>query len=103
MKKWSFIALPLTLMGCEPMPEEQEVSNPLANEEAACTADQYQQYIGQRSPQITLPAGTVFRHYRTDPVVNEDGSINVVTLDYYPSRLNFEYDRHGTLVDVNCG
>ncbi|MDO5606618.1 MAG: I78 family peptidase inhibitor [Paracoccus sp. (in: a-proteobacteria)] len=61
---------------------------------AVCLADNYQQYVGQRSPAISLPAGTDFRHYRTgDPV----------TMDFSPSRLNFEYDRSGTLVKVSCG
>ena len=59
-----------------------------------CIADQYQQYVGQQSPAITVAAGTEYRHYRTgDPV----------TRDLNPTRLNFEYDRSGRLVSVTCG
>ncbi|TKW65729.1 MAG: hypothetical protein DI616_14030 [Paracoccus denitrificans] len=59
-----------------------------------CGAAAYQQYVGQKSPAISLPAGTNFRHYRSgDPI----------TMDLAPSRLNFEYDRSGTLVKVSCG
>lgn len=60
----------------------------------ACIADQFQQFVGQKSPQITVPAGTVIRSYRRgDPV----------TMDLNPSRVNFEYDRAGVLIGVNCG
>ena len=59
-----------------------------------CLAANYQQYVGQASPAITLPTGTNYRHYRTgDPV----------TRDLDPTRLNFEYDRSGRLVSVTCG
>ena len=50
--------------------------------------------MGQKSPAITVPAGTEVRHYRTG---------DSVTMDLNPSRLNFEYDRTGKLVKVTCG
>lgn len=59
-----------------------------------CRAADYQQYVGQQSPALTLPAGTEFRHYRTG---------DAVTMDMNPARLNFEYDRTGKLVSVTCG
>ncbi len=47
----------------------------------ACGSAAYQQYVGQKSPAISLPAGTDFRHYRSgDPV----------TMDLRPDRINFE-------------
>lgn len=59
-----------------------------------CGASTYQQYVGQKSPAISLPAGTIARDYRTgDPI----------TMDMAPTRINFEYDRSGTLVKVTCG
>lgn len=59
-----------------------------------CIAADYQQYVGEKSPAISLPAGTEYRDYRTgDPV----------TADHNPMRLNFEYDRTGKLVSVTCG
>lgn len=59
-----------------------------------CHASQYQHFVGEKSPEITLPAGTNFRHYRTgDPL----------TRDLRQDRLNFEYDRTGKLVAVKCG
>ncbi len=62
--------------------------------EDACGASAYQQYVGQQSPQISVPAGTAMRHYRTgDPM----------TMDMRIDRLNFEYDRSGRLVAVTCG
>lgn len=60
----------------------------------ACGAASYQAYVGQLSPQISVPAGTEMRHYRTgDPL----------TRDLRVDRLNFEYDRSGRLVAVTCG
>lgn len=59
-----------------------------------CGAAAYQQYVGQKSPAISLPAGSDFRHYLTGAPV---------TMDMRPARLNFEYDRSGTLVKVTCG
>lgn len=59
-----------------------------------CNSAAYQQFVGQRSPAISLPAGTDMRHYRTGDPVTEDMN---------PNRLNFEYDRSGKLVRVSCG
>lgn len=81
------------LAGCvvAPPPSTTVVVPPATTQ---CLASQYQQYVGQQSPAITLPAGTEYRHYRTgDPV----------TKDLNPTRLNFEYDRGGRLVSVTCG
>ena len=62
--------------------------------QTACIADQFQQFVGQKSPAITVPAGTEIRHYRTgDPV----------TMDFSPARVNFEYNRIRELVSVTCG
>lgn len=59
-----------------------------------CGAAPFQKYVGQKSPEITVPAGTNVRHYRAgDPI----------TMDFLPSRMNFEYDRTGKLVKVSCG
>lgn len=65
---------------------------PAAND--TCTAASYQALVGQKSPAISVPAGTEFRHYRTG---------DAITMDHNPSRLNFEYNRSGTLVKVTCG
>lgn len=65
---------------------------PAAND--SCAAASYQALVGQKSPAISVPAGTEFRHYRTG---------DAVTMDYNPSRLNFEYNRSGALVKVTCG
>lgn len=71
--------------------EPAPVTEPAAD---ACNSAAYQQYVGQTSPAITLPAGAVYRHYRTgDPV----------TMDLRLDRLNFEYDRRGVLIRVSCG
>ncbi|MDO5621956.1 MAG: I78 family peptidase inhibitor [Paracoccus sp. (in: a-proteobacteria)] len=81
-------AAPLLAACAEP---EVEVSVP---EPAQCDAAPFQQYVGERSPEITIPAGLELRHYRTG---------EPVTKDYSPSRINFEYDRTGKLVNVSCG
>lgn len=91
------IALPLTLAACAPAPVQTEiliVDEAPAVDGDTCGAANYQQYVGQQSPQISLPAGAVFRHYRSgDPV----------TMDFNGNRVNFEYDRSGKLVKVSCG
>ena len=89
------VLAPLALAACA---ETTEVVLPDAEVITApsdtCGAAAYQQYVGQKSPAISLPAGTVFRDYRSgDPV----------TMDMAPARINFEYDRSGTLVKVTCG
>lgn len=95
-KLLSLIAAPALLAACtvvqpvEPVPVPVPVTAP----GDTCNAAAYQAFVGQRSPEITLPAGSVFRHYRTgDPV----------TMDYNANRLNFEFNRAGTLVKVSCG
>ena len=79
------------LAACAPPPSTTVIVPPAATE---CLASDYQQYVGQQSPAITLPPGTVYRHYRTG---------DAVTADANPARLNFEYDRRGRLVSVTCG
>ena len=80
------------LAACAPPPQTTTIIVPDAA--STCVATDYEQYVGQRSPAISLPAGTVYRHYRTgDPV----------TMDFNPNRINFEYNRSGTLVKVSCG
>lgn len=79
------------LAACTPPSTTTVIVPPAASE---CVAADYQQYIGQQSPAITLPAGTEFRHYRTG---------EALTADANPARLNFEYDRSGRLVSVTCG
>ena len=59
-----------------------------------CGASTYQQYVGQKSPGISMPPGTEFRHYRSGAPI---------TMDYSATRVNFEYDRSGKLVKVSCG
>lgn len=87
----------LTLAGCSVNAEDDVVipeAEVIASADDPCGAAAYQQYVGEKSPAISLPAGTNFRHYRTgDPV----------TMDLSPTRINFEYDRTGTLVEVSCG
>ena len=80
------------LAACAPPPSTTTVIVPPAT--AECTAADYQSFIGQQSPAITLPPGTEFRHYRTGEAVATDAN---------PARLNFEYDRSGRLVSVTCG
>lgn len=59
-----------------------------------CGAGNYQQFVGQKSPEISVPSTTPLRHYRSnDPV----------TMDFSAQRINFEYDNSGTLVKVSCG
>lgn len=91
---FKLLLAPLTLAACvaEAPPPDQGFRDRM--DMLTCTAEDYQQYVGQRSPQISLPAGTNFRAYRTgDPV----------TMDFSPARLNFEYDRSGVLIKVSCG
>ncbi|WBU61496.1 I78 family peptidase inhibitor [Paracoccus albus] len=87
----------LTLAACSVETENDVVipeTEVLASSDDPCGAAAYEQYVGEKSPAISLPAGTNFRHYRTgDPV----------TMDFSPTRINFEYDRTGTLVEVSCG
>ncbi|MFB2593271.1 I78 family peptidase inhibitor [Paracoccus sp. p4-l81] len=59
-----------------------------------CNAARYQDLVGQKSPAVSVPAGTEFRHYRTG---------QATTQDFNGSRVNFEYDRSGKLVSVTCG
>ena len=80
------------LAACQPMPPSTTVV--VTQPASECIADRFKQFVGQKSPAISVPAGTEVRHYRTgDPV----------TMDLNPSRLNFEYDRTGNLVKVFCG
>lgn len=86
------IAGTTVLAACTPPPTTTTVIVPPAANE--CRAGDYQQFVGETSPAISVPAGTEYRHYRTgDPV----------TKDLDPTRLNFEYDRGGRLVSVTCG
>ncbi|TWI36720.1 I78 family peptidase inhibitor [Paracoccus sulfuroxidans] len=90
----AILAAPLLLAACEndgiPVVVDTEVT-PVAD---ACGSANYTSLIGQKSPQISVPAGTVHRSYRTgDPV----------TMDLNPMRVNFEYDRSGKLIAVSCG
>ena len=101
IKPLAIIALPLALAACAPAPVQTEIliveettPAPEGGPGDTCGATTYQQYVGQQSPQISLPAGTTFRHYRTgDPV----------TMDFASGRINFEYDRGGKLIRVSCG
>lgn len=86
-------AAALSLAACTTVVVEDPAPEPLPTVDA-CNSAAYQQYVGERSPTIAVPAGTMYRHYRTgDPV----------TMDLQPARLNFEYDRSGTLIKVSCG
>lgn len=91
------IVAAVLLAGCSVETESDVVipeAEVIASPDDPCGAAAYQQYVGEKSPAISLPAGTNFRHYRTgDPV----------TMDFSPTRINFEYDRTGTLVEVSCG
>lgn len=86
-------ATALSLAACTTVVVEEPVPEPEPTVDA-CNSAAYQQFIGERSPAVAVPAGTVFRHYRSgDPV----------TMDLNPARLNFEYDRSGVLTKVSCG
>lgn len=90
------LSAPLVLAACAAQPTAEVVTDrdKFFDGSDACNSAAYQQYVGQKSPQISLPAGTTMRDYRTgDPV----------TMDMQPERINFEYDRSGTLVRVSCG
>lgn len=90
----ALVAAPFLLAACENDGTPVAVETVVPSTEDACGATNYTSLIGQTSPQITLPAGTVHRSYRTgDPV----------TLDLQQSRVNFEYDRSGKLIKVSCG
>lgn len=96
LKLFPLLAAPALIAACtvvQPV-ETVPVPVPVTPPGDTCNAAAYQAFVGQRSPAISLPAGTIFRDYRTgDPV----------TMDHNPSRLNFEYNRGGTLVKVSCG
>ncbi|MDO5632286.1 MAG: I78 family peptidase inhibitor [Paracoccus sp. (in: a-proteobacteria)] len=95
-KLLSLIAAPALLAACTVVQPVETVPVPVPVVPAGdtCNAAAYQAFVGQRSPEISLPAGTEFRHYRSgDPV----------TMDHVPTRLNFEYDRRGVLTVVKCG
>lgn len=98
LKPLCLLALPLALAACAPPPTKIVV--PIIDETPAtapgdtCGATTYQSYVGQQSPQISLPAGTVFRHHRSGDPVDADRA---------SGRINFEYDRSGKLVRVSCG
>ncbi|MDO5659211.1 MAG: I78 family peptidase inhibitor [Paracoccus sp. (in: a-proteobacteria)] len=86
------LVAPVLLAACAPAPAPDLVV--VTPDGDACGASQYQSYVGQISPAIELPPGTVMRHYRSgDPV----------TMDYSAERINFEFDRAGRLVKVSCG
>lgn len=90
----AFLA-PLALMACADstaivLPDAEVIADP----GDTCGAAAYQQYVGQKSPSISLPAGTVARDYRIGAPV---------TMDLAPTRINFEYDSSGRLVKVSCG
>lgn len=93
----AMLLAPFMLAACavEPVVVEEEPSlREAMQSDDPCGAENYQQFVGEKSPAISLPAGTMFRHYRSgDPI----------TMDMAPTRLNFEYDRTGTLVKVSCG
>ena len=81
-----------TLAACAPPPSTTVVVTPPV--QTVCIADQFQQYVGQKSPAISMPPGTEFRHYRSGAPI---------TMDYSATRVNFEYDRSGKLIRVSCG
>ncbi len=88
---------PMSLMACAPRDTTEVVlaePMPATDPSDTCGASAYQQYVGQKSPAISLPAGTIFRDYRSG---------SAITMDMAPARINFEYDRSGKLVKVTCG
>lgn len=86
-------AATLSLTACATVVMEEPEPEPVPVVDA-CNSAAYQQFVGERSPVVSVPAGTAFRHYRSgDPV----------TMDLNPARLNFEYDRSGVLIKVSCG
>lgn len=87
---------PLSLGACMPetsAPDTVVVVTPgIATD--TCGASRYQTLIGQSGPVISVPAHAAYRSYKTgDPV----------TMDFNPTRLNFEHDKTGKLVRVSCG
>lgn len=100
----ALLALPL-ITACAPLPQGPGGRTPTAMPPAAggvmprpagdtCGQSRYAHLVGQVRPQISVPAGTAYRQYRTgDPV----------TADFSPDRINFEFDRSARLIAVKCG
>ncbi|WP_323717482.1 I78 family peptidase inhibitor [Paracoccus aminovorans] len=83
--------VPLLAAGCVPEPEPE---TPPVMGEDSCGASRYLPLIGQSGVTISVPANVPYRSYKTgDPV----------TMDFSPSRLNFEHDKTGKLIRVSCG
>lgn len=90
------ITAPLALTACVavvPPPATMPDDQPGLPGPEACGAERYAQYIGQQSPTISVPAGTVYR------VI---GPNDAVTMDLMPARVNFIYDDRGVLEKVEC-
>lgn len=95
MRNAPFLAAALVgtaaLAACAPPPSTTVVVTPPP---AECRAADYQHLVGQKSPAISLPAGSEYRQYRKG---------DALTMDLKPNRINFEYDRTGKLIKVSCG
>lgn len=91
----TLFALPL-VMGCAGTTGTQTtvVTATTVTSGDTCGAAAYQHHVGAHSPQISVPAGTEMRHYRSGDPLTRDRRLD---------RLNFEYDRSGRLVSVTCG
>lgn len=96
----------LLLAACETDGTEVAINTPVLTDQGIvdagatgdasdlCGRSRYVALIGQTSPQISVPAGTIHRSARLgDPL----------TADLQPERITFLYDRAGKLIEVNCG
>lgn len=92
----ALLLAPLSLAACMPEASEPDTIAVVTPDTSTdtCGSARYQSLIGQAGPVISVPANTPYRSYKTgDPV----------TMDYNPTRLNFEHDKTGKLVRVSCG
>lgn len=89
----ALVLTPMLLAACLPEEPTTPAPPPPAMDDS-CGAGSYQALIGQKAPNIVVPANAAYRSYKTgDPV----------TMDFNPGRLNFEHDATGKLVRVSCG
>lgn len=88
------LLVPMLAAGCVPERPDTEPATPPTLADDSCGAERYLPLIGQSGVTISVPANVPYRSYKTgDPV----------TMDFNPTRLNFEHDKTGKLIRVSCG
>lgn len=88
-----YLILPLVVAGCGMLPVK-EVKAPAMGQKDTCGAIGFQPAIGTHIKDVTVPA---------DRVVRVIGPDTAVTLDFDPTRMNFEVDGMGKVLSVRCG